>query len=131
SSATRWHQDNRYWAFDQENLVSVWLALGDETRANGCLRVIPGSHRMDMEPGRFDAALFLRTDIAENKSLLTGANALELSAGDVLFFHSKLFHAAGRNRTDETKLSVVFTYHEKSNHPIEGTRSAQFPGIEL
>lgn len=131
SSATRWHQDNRYWSFDQENLVSVWLALGNETRANGCLRVIPGSHHVDLEPGRFDAALFLRTDIPENKSMLSGARALELSAGDVLFFHSKLFHAAGRNRTGEIKLSVVFTYHEQANHPIWDTRSARFPGIQL
>ena len=32
SSATLWHQDNRYWSFEEENLISVWLALGDEIR---------------------------------------------------------------------------------------------------
>ncbi|MFT5562301.1 MAG: phytanoyl-CoA hydroxylase, partial [Litorivivens sp.] len=31
SSATLWHQDNRYWSFDEENLISVWTALGDES----------------------------------------------------------------------------------------------------
>lgn len=131
SSATLWHQDNRYWSFDEQNLISVWLALGDETRANGCLRVIPGSHVLEIDPGRFDAALFLRTDLAENKALLGTAQPVELSAGDVLFFHSKLFHAAGRNLTGETKLSVVNTYHQTKNHPILGTRSAKFPGVEL
>ncbi len=34
-----------------------------------------------------------------------------LIQGDALFFHSKLFHAADRNLTNETKLSLVFTYH--------------------
>ena len=29
SSMTSWHQDNRYWSFDQPNLVSVWMALAD------------------------------------------------------------------------------------------------------
>jgi phytanoyl-CoA hydroxylase len=131
SSATLWHQDNRYWSFDQQNLISVWLALGDETRANGCLRVIPGSHVLQIEPGRFDAALFLRTDLAENKALLSKAVPVELKRGDVLFFHSRLFHAAGRNLTDDVKLSAVFTYHEAGNHPIEDTRSARFPGVSL
>ena len=131
SSATLWHQDNRYWAFDERNLISVWLAVGDETTENGCLRVIPGTHTLDFEPGRFDAALFLRPDLGDNKALIARAKPVPLEKGDVLFFHSKLFHAAGRNRSPETKFSLVFTYHAASNHPIEGTRSAQFPGIPL
>lgn len=131
SSATLWHQDNRYWSFDHQNLISVWLALGNETRGNGCLRILPGSHRLEIEPGRFDAALFLRTDIAENKQLIASATTVELAPGDVLFFHSRLFHAAGRNLTADTKYSVVFTYHEADNRPIEDTRSARFPAIAL
>lgn len=131
SSVTLWHQDNRYWSFDQENLISVWLALGDEMRANGCLRVIPGSHRLRLDPGRFDATLFLRPDLPDNKALISQAVPVELRQGDVLFFHSRLFHAAGRNLTDTTKFSCVFTYHEASNRPIAGTRSARFPSIAL
>lgn len=131
SSATLWHQDNRYWSFDERNLISVWLAVGDESRENGCLRVIPGTHEMAFEPGRFDASLFLRPDLAENKALIAQAKLVPLAKGDVLFFHSRLFHAAGRNLSDQTKFSLVFTYHEAGNHPIEGTRSARFPSITL
>jgi phytanoyl-CoA hydroxylase len=131
SSVTLWHQDNRYWAFDFENLVSVWLALGEEDKVNGCLRVIPGSHKLDLDSGRFDATMFLRPDLPENKLLIQQARTVELNPGDVLFFHSRLFHAAGRNLSDETKLSVVFTYHQASNKPISDTRSARFPSIVL
>ncbi|MEX2488108.1 MAG: phytanoyl-CoA dioxygenase family protein [Pseudomonadales bacterium] len=131
SSATLWHQDNRYWSFDKENLISVWLALGAENHANGCLYVIPGSHELDIAPGRFDASLFLRPDLPENRRLIASARAVELARGDVLFFHSRLFHAAGRNTTSETKFSLVLTYHEASNYPISGTRSARYPGINL
>ncbi|MBV1877916.1 MAG: phytanoyl-CoA dioxygenase family protein [Pseudomonadales bacterium] len=131
SSATLWHQDNRYWDFDQQNLISVWLALGDEQIKNGCLRVIPGSHKMNFESGRFDANLFLRTDLAENKALIGKFVRVALNKGDVLFFHSKLFHAAGRNLTNETKTSLVFTYHEMKNSPIHGTRSARYPSISI
>ena len=131
SSVTLWHQDSRYWAFDYENLVSVWLALGDEDKTNGCLRVIPGSHKLYPDSGRFDAAMFLRPDLLENKLLIQQATTVELAPGDVLFFHSRLFHAAGRNLSDETKLSVVFTYHQAANKPISNTRSARFSSIVM
>ena len=52
-----------------------------------------------------------------------------MEKGDVLFFHSRLFHAAGRNLSEETKFSLVFTYHEAGNRPITGTRSSRFPSV--
>lgn len=131
SSATLWHQDIRYWSFDRPDLVSMWIALGREDVHNGCLRVIPGSHRMEFDRGRFDHALFLRPELTDNKPLLRSARLVELEPGDVLFFHSRLLHAAGPNRTDRVKLSAVFTFHAATNHPIPGTRSAQYESIPL
>ena len=131
SSETMWHQDNRYWSFDEENLISVWLALGDEDIQNGCLQVIKGSHREEIDPDRFDAAQFLRTNLASNRKLIDQSIPLELSLGDALFFHSRLLHAAGKNLTGKTKLSIVFTYHEKNNRPVLNSRSARFPDITI
>lgn len=131
SSATLWHQDVRYWSFDRPELVSMWVALGAENVRNGSLRVIPGSHLLDLDRGRFDHALFLRPEVAENKLLLRTAKLLELDPGDVLFFHGRLFHAAGPNRTPQVKLSAVFTYHATDNKPIPGTRSAQYESVVL
>ena len=57
---------------------------------------------------------------------------MELEAGDVLFFHCRLFHAAGKNRSGEVKLSAVFTYHTAgSNRPIPGTRSDRYPSVPV
>ena len=128
-SATMWHQDIRYWSFDRPDLVSVWLALGTETAANGALRVIPGSHLEALDRGRFDRNLFLRPELKENARLIDAARPVYLDAGDALFFHCRLLHAAGRNETGRVKLSVVFTYHAAGNHPIPGTRSATYPAI--
>tara|TARA_B100000214_G_scaffold111517_1_gene78773 strand:+ start:40 stop:468 length:429 start_codon:yes stop_codon:yes gene_type:complete len=129
SSETIWHQDNRYWSFEEENLISVWLALGDENKNNGCLYVIPKSHRLEIHPERFNEDLFLRDNDVQNEQLIKNAEAVELQKGDVLFFHSKLFHAAGRNNTSRTKFSVVFTFYESGNNPIIGTRSAKQSSI--
>ena len=131
SSRTGWHQDMRYWSFDRPQLVSVWLALGTETQPNGALRVIPGSHRLAVDRGQLDAALFLREDLVRNRELIAAAVSVELEPGDALLFDCKLFHAAGANETDEVKLSLVLTYHAADNLPIPGTRSANYPSLPV
>ena len=131
SSKTMWHQDIRYWSYDRPELISVWLALGEERVGNGALWVIPGSHRLRLDRGRLDRDLFLRPELPENADLLNNARLLELEPGDALFFHCRLFHAAGRNESDRIKLSAVFTYHAGDNRPIPGTRSSQYPPIPV
>lgn len=131
SSETHWHQDIRYWSFDVPELISVWTALGDETEQNGALQVIPGSHAMNIDRGRLDRDLFLRPELPANQELIEEAVTIELQRGDVLFFHCRLFHAAGCNQTTATKLSCVYTYHRVDNRPIPGTRSAVFQSIPL
>ncbi len=131
SSMTSWHQDVRYWRFDRPQLISVWLALGKESADNGGLMFIPRSHLPDLDRGRLDQHLFLRTDLEDNRALIDQAVAPELEAGDVVFFHCRTFHAAGMNRTDRVKLSPVFTYHSADNKPIPGTRSELYPSIPL
>jgi phytanoyl-CoA hydroxylase len=131
SSSTHWHRDIRYWSFERPELVSGWIALGSERPNNGGLRVLPGSHRLDLAAERYDPAQFLRTDIAANAELIATAVDVQLDAGDMLFFHCRLFHAAGRNETVLPKLSLVFSYHDVSNRPVAGTRSALYPAIPV
>lgn len=131
SSLTSWHRDIRYWSFERPELVSVWLALGEERRDNGCLLLLPGSHAMDFDDTQLDAAQFLRTDVAENAALLATQVYAELNPGDVLFFHCRLFHAAGHNRAAQTKFSAVFTYRALDNPPLPGSRSAGLPDVTL
>jgi phytanoyl-CoA hydroxylase len=94
-TATGWHRDIRYWSFAKPDLISVWLALGAENEANGALRVIPGSHRMDIKREQLDDLDFLRPEVEANQPLFEQGIALELEKGDVILFHSRLFHAAG------------------------------------
>lgn len=131
SSETMWHQDIRYWSFDAPELVSVWLALGKEEQDNGALSVIPGSHLGHLPRGRLDMHLFLRPELEENQVMIDSAVPVELEPGDVLFFHCKLFHAAGANNTEQVKLSTVLSFHAQDNRPIPGTRSAQYPSIAV
>ena len=131
SSDTGWHQDIRYWSFSRPQLISVWFALGTENLANGCLRLIPGSHRMEFEPGQFDEKRFLRDDLPKNQPLIESNIPAELEPGDILFFHCRTLHSASRNFSDRTKYSVVFTFRPVSNSPLPGTRSSSLPELLL
>jgi len=131
SSVTGWHRDSRYWHFQRPELISAWLALRDETVDNGCLLVIPGSHLAEIDPQGLDPAQFLKQDYPGNQALLAQAIPVPLMAGDVLLFSSNLFHAAGRNRTDQTKYSMVFTYRAADNPPLPDTRSASLPELSI
>ena len=131
SSVTGWHRDSRYWNFARADLVSAWLALGNEIAENGCLWVIPGSHRLEVETDQLDEKQFLRTDLKHNKPLLQQAIEVPLGQGDLLLFHSNLFHAAGKNHTDKTKFSMVFTYRSEDNPPTPNTRSTSVPELRL
>jgi phytanoyl-CoA hydroxylase len=130
-SQTLWHRDIRYWSYRRPELVSVWFALGEEHAGNGGLMLLPGTQRLDFAPERLDAAQFLRTDLAQNRALLESKVDVELAPGDLLFFHCRLFHAAGTNRSDRIKFSPVFTYRALDNPPLPGSRSASLPDVYL
>jgi len=85
-SLTNWHRDIRYWSFEREDLVSVWLALGEERIHNGALWFVPASHRMALDADRFDAAKFLRTDRADNAAIVRTAVYQCVLSWDEVFF---------------------------------------------
>jgi phytanoyl-CoA hydroxylase len=130
-SMTGWHRDIRYWSFDREDLVSLWLAFDEETVDNGALWFVPGSHAMKFEADRFDEAKFFRADHAGNAAVLRTAVSPPLAPGDAVFFHCNTLHSAGKNLSDAVKFSLVYTYHGRSNAATPGTRSVSKPEVEL
>jgi phytanoyl-CoA hydroxylase len=131
STQTRWHQDFRYWSFENDNLVSVWLALDEEYSKNGVLEFIPGSHTMDFLPEQFDEKEYFREDTPENMQLIQTKVSHALKKGDVVLFHCKLLHRANKNMTDEPKISFVYTVKGASNRAMEGTRSSEYAEVPL
>jgi phytanoyl-CoA hydroxylase len=130
-SLTGWHRDIRYWSFEREDLVSVWLALGEERSDNGALWLVPGSHRMAFDADRFDECKFFRADRADNADIIRTAVSPRLAAGDAVFFHCNTLHSAGKNLSDAVKFSLVYTYYGRSNGPKPDTRSASKAAVEL
>jgi len=108
-----WHQDTPYWAFGCDHLdrlASLQLYLDDAHRGNGCLWVIPGSHRHGVLPSQPDRGVLgkLYTDISK----LEDAEPLpvEAPAGSVVFFNGDIVHGSQSNRSDASRRALVLTY---------------------
>jgi phytanoyl-CoA hydroxylase len=131
SSPTSWHQDRRYWRYSDDNLVSVWLALDDETQDNGVLEFIPASHKMDFGVEQFDDKKYFSKEHRKNTEIIKSKISSDLKKGDVVLFHSLLLHRANKNSTSNTKISFVYTVKGSKTEAIRGSRSADFPEIIL
>lgn len=129
SSDTLWHRDLRYWRFSRPELVSCWLALGDENPDNGGLGFIPRSQSAQLPESAFDEREFLLPTHPDAQPWVSQAEFPTLAAGDVVLFDARTFHAASRNKTSATKYSLVMSYHASDNLPLPDSRSAAQAGI--
>lgn len=98
-----WHQDEYYIPTRDRSLCGAWIALDKATHDNGCLYVIPGSHR----PGILwptkapDSSEFDASEACYGWPYDERADAVccEVDVGGVVFFNGYLLHASYRNRT--------------------------------
>jgi len=130
-SGFRWHQDSPYWAFDcahLDRLPNVMLALDDASEANGCLRVVRGSHRKGLLPGLEGEGtlgpLFTDPRAFDERD----AVAAEMPAGSLLFFSPHTVHGSRPNASDEPRRAVVLTYQPGGNRMFKVDRVRNAPG---
>ena len=131
STETSWHQDRRYWSYEGDNLVSVWLALDVENSENGVLEFIPKSHKIQFSDEQFSEKEYFNLEHPLNMSLIETKQSTTLQRGDVVLFHCKLLHRANKNSTDSPKISFVYTVKGKRTKVLKGSRSAEYPEILL
>jgi ectoine hydroxylase-related dioxygenase (phytanoyl-CoA dioxygenase family) len=113
-----WHQDSYYFRFDQQPQVGVWVALSRATLENGCLWVLPGSHKgpiHDHVPDRRPAANRAYVEIVSEDDSAREPALME--PGDVLFFHSYLMHMSTDNVADERRAAMVYHYASAGTQP--------------
>jgi phytanoyl-CoA hydroxylase len=107
-----WHQDERYIPTRDRSLTGAWIAIDDATVANGCLWVIPGSHRHGyMHPFKppTDLVEFDGADECHGFDA-SGAVPVEVTAGSVVFFNGYLLHRSLRNRSTNWRRALVSHY---------------------
>ncbi len=107
------HQDLLYFPFrPADNIVATWTALEPVTRENGCLQVIPRSHRGELLEHEnpdwewLNLAYFGAKGVGPDNERLH----LEMEPGDTVLFHPLLLHGSGRNRTPGFRRAISAHY---------------------
>lgn len=106
------HQDLLYFGFRPgDAVVGTWTALEPVTRENGCLAVLPGSHRGELHPHEIPDWEHVNFGFLGVKGMDgRGRVHVEMEPGDVLFFHSLLIHGSGQNRTQRFRRAISAHY---------------------
>ena len=107
-----WHQDSYYFPFDPPRpIVGVWLAVTEATLGNGCLHVLPGSHREPVHehvPDRRHNANIGYVEIVDHD--MSGAVPVLMDPGDLLLFDSHLMHRSTDNISPGLRAAMVYHY---------------------
>jgi ectoine hydroxylase-related dioxygenase (phytanoyl-CoA dioxygenase family) len=108
-----WHQDSYYWGLTPPRLASAWVALSDSTPENGCLRVVPRSHRRSRllhttrphEHNLLGTGLHVTDDVDVSRAV-----DVRLRAGEMSFHHMDIVHGSGPNRSDGPRIGFAIRY---------------------
>jgi len=107
-----WHQDGRYWPIRPRATVTFWVALEASTPENGCMRVIPGSHRGGLlnHVASDSDDLVLNTLIADPRCDETQARDVALEPGQVSLHDIDIVHGSRPNRSASRRAGITFRY---------------------
>lgn len=132
--AWEWHQDYGYWynfGCLYPDMASCLIAVDRATRANGCLQVLRGSHKL----GRIDhgksgeqvGADMERVEAALERMELVHC---EMAPGDALFFHGNLLHRSDKNTSESARWSLICCYNTRHNDPYKESRHPRYTPLD-
>ena len=123
-----WHQDGSYWPLEPMEVTTIWLAATDSTRANGCLRVLPGTQNnrllsrkemVDVPDGKNVLSSGIHPSMIDDTDVVD----LELQPGDVSLHNPRLIHSSEPNTSDRWRIGLTLRYIPTSTRVMrEGDR---------
>ena len=110
-----WHQDNTYFGHEPCEVLTAWIALSPATPESGCVRVLPGTHRLGQLP-------LTAPDTSGSNLLSSGMQVdfdvgsvepvpLILRPGEISLHHAFLIHGSPPNIANDRRLGITFIYH--------------------
>lgn len=113
ASYASWHQDSVYSGWHLTPSVSAWIALTPSERANGCMRVIPGSHKQGLlehdnvqDPNLLNKrGERLRMDVDESQAV-----DVILRPGEMSLHHTNIVHGSNPNTSDGPRIGFIVRF---------------------
>src|SRR6201995_5664188 len=133
--AWSWHQDYGYWYMNGclfPDMASAFIAVDPNTRENGCLQVLRGSHKMGrVEHGKFGDQPGADPERVENAMKQMELVYVEMAPGDVLFFHSNTLHRSDQNKSPLPRWSLICCYNTRHNNPYKASHHPFYEKLEI
>ena len=110
---TPWHQDGESWPIRPTATCTVWIAIDDATTENGCLRLIPGSHkekRLRRHMTNDDPGFTLNQQLEPSEYDEADAVDLVLEAGQVSLHDVFLVHGSKANASPQSRRGMTLRY---------------------
>ena len=119
-----WHQDSTYWGLDPADVMTAWVALSDSTAANGAMRVIPGSHKLEQVAHRdtfspdnlLSRGQEVMVDVDERQAVM-----MPLRAGEMSLHHVRLIHGSDPNPSDLRRIGFAIRYIPTTVRQVAGS----------
>ncbi len=133
--AVDWHQDAAFFPIEPMDTFTLWLAVDDSDVENGCMRVIPGSHREE-------AVLLHKVDLNSGTTLpmsldnldLTDAKDVQLRAGEYSVHDPWILHGSNPNRSSRRRCGITLKYistHAAIDRTFRSPSGFDWDGLRL
>ncbi len=115
---TPWHQDGEYWPIRPLATCTAWIAVDDATPENGCLRVVPGSHKdqtlMPHITEEGDYTLFRK--LADETEAETNGQDVVLERGQISIHDVYMVHGSRPNLSANSRRGITFRFMPTTSH---------------
>lgn len=108
-----WHQDSAHWGLDNNRIVTVWVALSAATPENGCMRMLPGSHRRGTV--EHDDTWNPDNILTRGQTITKGIDEdaavwVALEPGECSLHHVEMMHSSPPNSSGERRVALAVRY---------------------
>lgn len=106
-----WHQDGIFWPLDPMKITTLWLAVDDSTLENGCMRVIPGTHKLGkIEHVGSGEGKALHLYLDESHFDVAKSVDIELKQGSCSFHEAFTIHGSNPNNSPKRRCGFTVRY---------------------
>ena len=121
------HQDSPFFPHVNHSMIAAIVHFDDAPLERGCVRVVPGSHKLGMLPHNSEGAWHLSAE----EYPVEDAVPVEAKSGDVLFFNYLTIHGSGVNVSSEARTTLLIQMRDPSDPPSFRTHESNGQGMML
>ncbi len=123
-SAVEWHQDWAFYPHTNDDVLAVGVCLDDMTAENGCMLMVPGSHKGELY-SHHENGVFVGAVSVPGFQPRETAQCL-VKAGGITIHHARTLHASTPNHSTKPRRLLLFEYCSLDSWPLMGSSYADY-----